>query len=243
VYSTPEEIAEEYADLAQRLQRIADLAQVPVGRRRKKLISAACDLIGEALIRFCARHLHSNPKYMKANDVKVARTKALELRDALRPLEDIVDTAAIDGLVAESSILAGANPEPAAGGKRGRRKGSGGDWTFKWLVGELLYVVRAAGGDLTLSKLDNTPRGTLIEALDLLRPYVDCIPSMPPYRTLQRLHALRSAAQRPVSAVPTLRWIRPGGQAGPLGQAAIRQYVRRLKAEVFQRIPTNPSSD
>jgi hypothetical protein len=239
MYSTPEEIAEEYADLAQRLERIADLAQVPTGRQREELIFAACDLIGEALIRFTARHLHCNPNHVKANDAKVARTKALELRDALRQLEDIVDTAAIDTLVAELSILAGANPEPTVSGGLGRRKGSISDWTFKWLVGELLNMVRAAGGDLKLSKLGNTPRGSLVDALDLLRPYVECIPVVLSYRTLQPLHASRSAMRRRVSVVPKLRWIRSGGETGPLGQVAIRRYAR-LMAEVFQRFNRLP---
>jgi hypothetical protein len=54
----------------------------------------------------------------------------------------------------------------------------------------LLWDAKAAGGSLTLDK--NTRKGTLVEALNLLRPYLppDFVPNVLPVTTLARLKAV-----------------------------------------------------
>ena len=167
------------------VEQIAELLQLPQDWRRQEFVGAVRDLILEFSMRASIRATHNA-------DLKKARNKLLEARDALRRLNGLVDMASIDSLVAELSILLGANPEPAAARKRGRRKGSADDWLFQRFVLELLSIVRSSGVELSLSKLDRKPRGTLIAALDLLRPHVGCIPRVPPYKTLERLRASRS---------------------------------------------------
>jgi len=65
--------------------------------------------------------------------------------------------------------------------KRGRRRGDINDRTFQDFVRHLLLSVRLADGDLTLDK--NFKKGTLIDALNILRPHLPkgvipiCLPS------------------------------------------------------------------
>ena len=79
---------------------------------------------------------------------------------------------------------------------------------FRWLVLELLSIVREADAlDLTLSKSGSKPRGTLVDALDLLRPHTGCVPAALPYKTLERLRATRG--ETAASALHVLRRMFP----------------------------------
>ena len=74
-----------------------------------------------------------------------------------------------------------------------------GHGSFNQFVLRLLWDVRLAGGRLTLDKNDRT--GTLMEALDLLRPYLPpaLVPKSLPAGTLARIKALdqKVASARP----------------------------------------------
>jgi hypothetical protein len=124
--------------------------------------------------------------------MKNALAAVLRARDALQQLDGLVDTAPLEPSIADLSLWLGANPERGAAAKRGRPRGSDGDWVFKWFVRELLSIVRSSDAELTLSKLAGQPRGPLIEVLDLLRSHLACIPKAPSYNTLERLHAWAS---------------------------------------------------
>ncbi len=170
------------------LEELATLAQVPADYRRQELITAVRRLLWVATVRVLMhqRGAKLNVDHMKA--VKAARTKLLQARDALQRLSGL-DTAPIEREIALLSLLVGANPSPAATTGPGPREGSDRDWVFNWLVRELLRIVRSFDATLTLSKLGDEPRGTLVQALDLLRPHLGCIPAPLSYKTLARLRA------------------------------------------------------
>jgi hypothetical protein len=179
-------------------ERIADLAGVPAGvrlthvpadQRRREFVAAINDLMREAAGRALARM--AAPAYSSVNNLNEARIKLIAARDALRRLNGVVDTAPIDELVAALSILLGADPEPPLAARRGRRRGSYGDWLFAWTVLRLLSIVRSADAvELTLSRSDDDmPRGTLVDALNILRSRLLFIPKILPYKTLERLRA------------------------------------------------------
>jgi hypothetical protein len=196
VASTPQTTAEQIVELIQLPSDLPDWG-------RNQLIAAVRDLIWEAEARTRALSVAPTP-----DDVRAALTKVLETRVALQRLNGLVDVSPIDALVAELSILLGTNPAPCTGGGRGRRKGSDGDWLFKWLVRELLDIARWSGAaGLTLSKGGGKPCGTLVEALNLLRPHVGCIPVELPYKTLERLHAERARPRG--SGLATLKRLFP----------------------------------
>jgi len=71
--------------------------------------------------------------------------------------------------------------------QRGRRRGTVKDMTFEVFVRHLLLSAAEAGGDLTLDK--NFKKGTLIDALNILRPYIPkgVVPNVLPLGTLQRI--------------------------------------------------------
>jgi hypothetical protein len=70
-----------------------------------------------------------------------------------------------------SSTVDGAGGECAQSRPRGRPKGAKGDPVFQGIVANLLHIVRAAGGRLTLNR--KTSNGTLIDSIELLR---GCLP-------------------------------------------------------------------
>jgi hypothetical protein len=71
--------------------------------------------------------------------------------------------------------------------KRGRREGTVSDKTFQDFVWDLLLAASVAGGDFTLDK--NFKKGSLIDALDILRPYLPkgVMPNVLPLGTIQRI--------------------------------------------------------
>jgi len=75
-------------------------------------------------------------------------------------------------------------PEPPV---RGRRAGTVKDWIFQKFVWDLLISTTTADGSLTFEK--ETPRGTLVDAIKKLAPYLPdgFVPDPPPGSTLQRL--------------------------------------------------------
>ena len=82
--------------------------------------------------------------------------------------------------------------------KQGRRWGIINDVTFDSFVWHLLGSAAEAGGTLTLDK--NFKKGTLIDALAILRPYLprDVIPYdlHPHLSTLQRIKTKHTKARR-----------------------------------------------
>jgi hypothetical protein len=168
------------------VEQIADLAKVPPGHRRQNFILAVMDLIFEASARIDAQDFASK---VSIQDLKAARARALELRDAIHRLNGLIDPTPIERMVAELSIFLGANPGPdrKPKGKPGPKMDSGPNWQCRWLVRQLLDIVRLSGGHLTLSKLAEQPRGTLVEALCLLQPHVGCVPDNLSYNTLDGL--------------------------------------------------------
>jgi hypothetical protein len=74
--------------------------------------------------------------------------------------------------------------------QRGRRTGDVKDLSFRQFVHYLLVVTEQwCGGTLTLDK--NYEKGTLIEAIEVLRPYLPelAVPSPLPLETIQRVKA------------------------------------------------------
>jgi hypothetical protein len=144
--------------------------------------------------------------YANDDTIQEALAKLLTARDALLQLNGLLDTSAIDLIVTQLSALVGSNPivesKPKRGEgveRRGRRRGDDGDWIFKYLVSHLLDITRRSNADLKLSKTGNVPGGNLVTALELMRPYVDCIPNVLPYKTLERLHSSDSLMGSPLS--------------------------------------------
>jgi hypothetical protein len=75
----------------------------------------------------------------------------------------------------------------AVRGKSGRRKGAVGDVMFNQLVHDILCAATENGGDLTIDK--NIQTGTLVDALNTLRPYLPkgVVPNALPFSTLQKI--------------------------------------------------------
>jgi hypothetical protein len=180
-------------------ERIADLAGVPAGlrrtdvpadHRRREFVIAIRHLVSEAAARGLAQL--AAPAHSNLDNLNKARTKLIAARDALRRLNGLIDITPLDELVAALSILLGVDPEPPVVCGRGRRPGSYGDWRLAWLVFNLLSIVRSAdAAGFTLSKSDDDkPRGTLVDALNLLRPHLPFIPKALQYKTLERLRAI-----------------------------------------------------
>jgi hypothetical protein len=176
------------------VENIADLAQPPKNWRRQKFIDAVQRLIWVATVRVSVRH-RTRTK-LDAKGMKNALAAVLRARDALQQLDGLVDTAPLDRLIADLSLWLGANPERGAAAKRGRPRGSEGDWVFKWFVRQLLSSARTFDAKLTLSQEAGEARGTLVEVLDLLQPHLACIPKALPYKTLERLLAEHSRRER-----------------------------------------------
>lgn len=76
---------------------------------------------------------------------------------------------------------------PAGPKKRGRKQGTVNDPAFHRIVDGVLLCVFVAGGELTLDK--NFKTGTLIEVLNVLRPYLPkgVIPNVLPLGTIQKI--------------------------------------------------------
>ena len=80
--------------------------------------------------------------------------------------------------------------------KRGRKHGTSNDPTFHRIVDDLLLCVSAFGGEFTLDK--NFNKGTLIESLNILRPYFPrgVIPNVLPLGTIQKIKTAFSKRPR-----------------------------------------------
>src|SRR5262245_20779871 len=167
------------------IQHIADLAQPPK-KRRQEFIAAVQRPMWVATVRGSVRHRARTELDVRC--MRSALTAVLRARDALQPLGGLVDPAPLEPMIADLSLCLGANPERGAAVKRGRPRGSDGDWLFKWFVRKLLSIVRSFEAKLPLSQVDAGAHGPLAEALDLLRPHLACIPrARLPYKTLARL--------------------------------------------------------
>lgn len=71
--------------------------------------------------------------------------------------------------------------------KKGRKRGPGAHLHLQNFVRSFLICVSKAGGTLTLDKNKNTKKGTLVEALEMLRPYLPegLIPKVLPLSLIQ----------------------------------------------------------
>jgi hypothetical protein len=72
---------------------------------------------------------------------------------------------------------------------RGRRKGAIGGWQFQHFVEELWRTVNEHGGKLTFSCKDNKGSGSMVDALETLRPLLPqgFIPKQLPAKTIGRI--------------------------------------------------------
>jgi hypothetical protein len=98
----------------------------------------------------------------------------------------------VDALAHLFSIAANKAPPQGKSGphKRGRRSGDVKDLSFRQFVHYLLVVTEDwCGGTLTLDK--NYEKGTLIEAIEILHPYLPAgtVPDPLPLQTIQRVKA------------------------------------------------------
>lgn len=104
------------------------------------------------------------------------------------------------------SVAAGKAPPPSPSensrpNRKGRRKGSVGDVIFLDFVRFLLVVTTESKGDLKVENECGT--GSLIDALDILRPYLPkkFVPIVPPAGTLQRIRANRDDYFTPLNDI------------------------------------------
>jgi hypothetical protein len=181
--------------------RIADLARILDGRNRDKLydvIQLPVQLIWEldrrctgtkaqkALIRAAdaARAFHEAVADLSPDDrewVEELRAKVPQYEKCLPVLARSVEAAA--GLF---SVAVNKAPPQAKSG-RGRRPGDVEHFSFRQFVIYLRVVTEAwCGGTLTLDK--NYQKGTLIEAIRILEPYlpVGVVPRSLPLQAIQR---------------------------------------------------------
>jgi hypothetical protein len=170
------------------VEKIADLAQVPADWRREAFKTAVRKLLWVVTVRaLMAQHTRAQPN---AKDIMNARNAVLRARDALQQLGGLVDAEPLEPMIADLSLLLGANPERGAGATGGGRPlGSDSIGVFKDLIRGLLSAARSFGVGLTLSKEADEPRGTLVKVLEVLTPHLACIPSSPSYKTLERIRA------------------------------------------------------
>jgi hypothetical protein len=176
------------------VEHIADLAQPPKDWRRQEFIDAVQRLIWVATVRVSVRH-RARTK-LDAKGMRSALAALRRARDALQRLNGLINEAPLEAMIYDLSLWLGANPERGAAAKQGRPRGSESDWVFKWFVRQLLSSARTFDAKLTLSREAGEARGTLSEVLVLLRPHLACIPTVPPYKTLERLHAEHSRRER-----------------------------------------------
>ena len=188
-----------------RLQ-LADLARVPEEKREEfcNAIRLPLRLVwkldrrakgtraGKALVRTAeaARALHEGFADLNADDRKWID----ELLDA--SLEYKLFLPALPRLVRELehlfSVAVGKAPlqDASRTSRDGRRKGVVKDLAFHEFVRYLLLVAEGwCGGKLTFDK--NKKRGTLIDAINILRPYLPqwIVPSPLPFSTIQRIRS------------------------------------------------------
>lgn len=168
------------------VEQVANFACPPNDWRRQEFMTAVQRIIWVATVRVLLRQRARAKLDLKG--MKNALAAVLRARDALKQLDGLVDTAPLEPLIADLSLWLGANPERGAAAKRGRPRGSDGDWVFKWFVRQLLSIARSFDAELPLSQVDGAAHGPLAKVLDLLRPHLACIPrARLPYRTLARL--------------------------------------------------------
>jgi hypothetical protein len=192
-------------------EEIADVAGVPTDWRRQEFVLAVIDLVKEAdsrtaVVTYARKH---------EKDLKRGRAAALNLRDAMDRLDGLVDVGPVKHVLAELSLLLGLNPAPdkKPPGKRGPKPDSGSYWLFRWFVRELHGIVRRAGGKFTLTKIvgSDEPDGTLIVALEILQPYVGCIPHRMSYNALDDIRKLSPAEKTALDVLK--RMVRRGPKA------------------------------
>jgi hypothetical protein len=172
---------------------------------RSEFVLAVRDLISEMDAR--GRALAAGRNH--ADEIGAARTKLVEARDALRPLDDLVDTSPIDPLIEWLSILIGKNPAPAEVSGRGRKKGSLGDCPFRLLVCKLRCIESAYGVRFTLSDSAGEAAGTLPKVIELLRPHVGCVPNALTYDVMESHDRSHMDVQMSATALPMLRRLFP----------------------------------
>jgi hypothetical protein len=165
--------------------RISDLARVPASER-ELFRDCACGLVeeiwrrdpraapvkpGPALLKVAkaARMLHEAQLELDKQD-RVWVKRILEREPAVfeQQFERLPQTMwQLDFIfsAATGTFMLSDNERPPS--KRGRKQGSVNNRVFQKLVRDLLLAALVAGGELTLDK--NFKKGTLIDALDILR--------------------------------------------------------------------------
>jgi hypothetical protein len=86
--------------------------------------------------------------------------------------------------------------------KRGRRKGAVKDLNFEQFIRDILTCTAVAEGELTLDK--NFNRGTLLDALNILRSYLPkgLMPNVLPLGTIQKIKTRHAKSMRAI-------WLKP----------------------------------
>jgi hypothetical protein len=100
--------------------------------------------------------------------------------------------AMLEMLVEAFAVITGRSPTFELRGDRGGRpKGTVGNWQFRNFVGALWQVANECGGTLSFSCKENRGSGTMVEALEILRPLVppDLIPLRPSAKTIESVKA------------------------------------------------------
>ena len=185
--------------------RISDLARVPPSER-ERFRDYACGLAEEtwwrdkqaalarpglALMKVAkaARMLHEAQLKLGKRD-RACVKRVLEREPAVfeDQFERLPQTAwqldFIFSTATGTSMRSGSERPPT---NRGRKRGSVSNRSFQKLVRDLLLAAFAAGGKLTLDK--NSGKGTLIEALNILRDHLPprLVPNALPFGTIQKI--------------------------------------------------------
>jgi hypothetical protein len=95
------------------------------------------------------------------------------------------------GMVEAFARITGKSPDFEPGGGRGRPKGTVGNWQFQHLVELLWRAVNEYGGELTFGCKENVGSGTMMDALEILRPLLppSLMPRHLPAKTIERVRA------------------------------------------------------
>jgi hypothetical protein len=176
-------------------RRLADLARIPkIEVARRYFTDGLLNLMFDAWERDDARLATSrlgtiNPKLSKAVDVLRSAKQALADLDKkdreglwwpIVEIERGIDRF-LELMIGETEQV---RPRTYA---RGRRSGTIKNPTFRIFLRGLVKCAVASGGRLTLEK--NIRKGTLIDAIDMLAPYLPdgFVPESLPFSTLQRI--------------------------------------------------------
>ena len=215
-------------------EQVADLARVPDGEREQfwdwisEIVAevwsqgrrAAASKPGRALLKAAKAAQALNEAVcslnktdrnwvarVAANDLRLSQEQRLRIAKEPFEIDELNQTVHLLECLFKTAI--GKSPPFVAGAatlttKRGPKKGGVKDPTFHNFVWDLLTCTDEAGGQLSLDKNKNQKEGSLVRALDILRPYLPSgvIPNrLSPHRaTLQRIKTEHSKVRaRPES--------------------------------------------